>query len=275
MERRRLAGEHVRDPMIASLISDLIQEHCARDPARTPVIGVAGAQGSGKTYICRQLAAANPRIAHFALDDVYFTHAERQRLARQFHPLFATRGPPGTHAVGLALTTIAELRNASAETETPLPRFDKARDDRAPTETWPRFKGRPEAILFDGWCLGALPDEVGDAPINKLETEEDRDGSWRARIRNDLATRYQMFFAGFDSLIYLKPPGWGVVRRWRAQQEQETLSRELTPDDHARLDRFLMHYERLTRSMMSGAHCADVVAALDEGRRVTAIEPAR
>lgn len=256
---------------VASLIDDAIAGTLARNPARTPLIGVAGAQGSGKSHHCRAYATAHPRVAQFSLDDVYFTKAEREQLAKRFHPLFATRGPPGTHAVGLALSTIASLRDGRGDVA--LPRFDKASDDRAPEATWPRFHGRPEAILFDGWCLGALPDFLRAAAINPLEATEDADGRWRAQINKDLAERYQPFFAAFDAIIYLRPPNWEIVRSWRRQQEQETLGRALTPEDDTRLDRFLMHYERLTRSMMAGRHSASVVVQLDEDRNVMTAEP--
>lgn len=260
---------------VAALIDEAIAEARARDPASIPLIGVAGAQGSGKSYHCRAYAAAHPRVAHFSLDDVYFTKAERAQLAKRFHPLFATRGPPGTHAVGLALARIAALGKAGPGDETPLPLFDKASDDRAPEHTWPRFTGRPDAILFDGWCLGALPDEFGAAPINALEAGEDADGRWRAQINKDLAERYQPFFAGFDAIIYLKPPSWEIVRAWRGRQEQDILGRSLTAEDEARLDRFVMHYERLTRSMMAGRHRASVTVHLDVARNVVGVEAPR
>ena len=253
---------------VTTIIYQAIEEHRARHPDRPVLIGVSGAQGSGKTHWCKLIEAANQgRIAHFSLDDVYFTRAEREEMARRFHPLFITRGPPGTHALGLAMNVFTALAAAGPDTETPLPRFDKARDDRAPASEWPRFKGKPEAILFDGWCLGALPDELGPAPLNRMEAEEDADGRWRAHVRADLADRYRMFFDRFDTLIYLHAPNWEIVRTWRGEQEEKLLGRELSAEQGAKLDRFLMHYERITRSMMVGGHRATAVVELDEKRR--------
>ena len=251
---------------IQALLDQLIAQARAAKPDHVPLIGVAGAQGSGKSYQCRRYVATNPRVAHFSLDDVYFTKAERVELSKRVHPLFATRGPPGTHALGLALSTIAALRKASPATQTPLPRFDKAADDRAPAHTWHTFSGRPDAILFDGWCLGALPDALGDAPLNALEAEEDAEGRWRAAVRADLAERYALFFSHFDAILYLAAPNWEIVKHWRAEQEAETLGRALTATDHARLDRFLMHYERITRSMMAGQRAATHCIELSEDR---------
>lgn len=259
------------DGALADLILDLVARHRARAADYVPLIGVAGAQGCGKTYVCQSITRSHPRITHFSLDDVYFTQKERGQLVKRFHPLFATRGPPGTHAVGAALSVVAALREAGPDTATKLPRFDKRIDDAAPKETWPRFRGRPDAILFDGWCLGALPDELGDAPLNGLEAEDDANGRWRAHVRADLGDRYQKFFDCFDVIVFLQAPSFEIVRQWRGQQEQETLGRAMTDDERAKLDRFIMHYERITRSMLSGKHRANVIVRLDENRKVLSI----
>ena len=268
---------------VAALISDLITDIRVRRPDRPALIGVAGAQGSGKTYVCQLLETANrPRFAHFSLDDVYLTKAQREAKARDVHPLFATRGPPGTHDLALANDILDRLMTppplegdgvrgwgaASAASDVRLPCFDKRADDRAPENTWPVFNGKPEAILFDGWCVGALPDDLGAAPINALEANEDADGRWRNAVRDTLATDYQAFFDRFDANVYLQAPNWEIVRQWRGQQEEQTLGRKLTADEDAKLDRFLMFYERITKSMMAGRHRAAHVVKLDEGRRM-------
>jgi D-glycerate 3-kinase len=254
---------------IQALLEQAIAAARAAKPERIPLIGVSGAQGAGKTYQCRRYVSSHPRVAHFSLDDVYLTHAERTALAQRVHPLFATRGPPGTHDLALADRTITALRAAAPSTQTPLPRFDKAADDRAPERAWPIFNGRPDAILFDGWCVGALPDALGEAPLNALEAQEDADGRWRAHIRAELASTYALFFARFDAVVYLKPPSWEIVTRWRAEQEEENLSRALASADYARLDHFLMHYERITRSMMAGGHTARATVSLNGARQVS------
>lgn len=255
---------------ITALLAELIADARAQNPDCPPLIGIAGAQGSGKTFQCRRFVAAHPRTAHFSLDDVYWPKSKRRDLARFSHPLFITRGPPGTHDLELAVRTIEALRAAPANAATPLPRFDKARDDRASEHEWPVFVGRPEAILFDGWCLGATPPPQG-APLNALEAA-DTDGAWRATLAQLLAGDYARFFTSFDAIAYLKPPNWEIVKSWRTEQEAENLGRPLTREDHARLDRFLQHYERITRSMMAGGHCAKCIVQLDEMRYVSRIE---
>jgi D-glycerate 3-kinase len=256
---------------ISALLDQIISEARAANLDRPALIGIGGAQGSGKSYQCRVYAAARANVAHFSLDDVYLTRAEREALAREAHPLCVTRGPPGTHDLDLADRTIAALEQAGDDTRTSLPRFDKTRDDRASESAWPAFAGRPEAILFDGWCVGAAPSPTNATPLNALEAE-DGDGRWRAFVAESLAGDYADFFAAFDALIYLRAPSWEIVRRWRGQQEEETLGRKLNAQENLALDRFVMHYERITRAMLAGHHSAGWVVHLDEERNVVRVE---
>lgn len=263
---------------IPALIDGVIQRIRARNHDGTALIGVGGAQGSGKSYQCRLLEAANRgRYAHFSLDDIYLTRAERAQMAADFHPLCITRGPPGSHDLDLADVTIGALETAGPHARTPLPRFDKRKDDRAPIASWPVFVGRPEAVIVDGWLMGALEmDEAQfEPPLNELEAEEDPAGRWRGFSLSLLATDYARFFDAFDGLIYLQAPNWEIVRRWRGQQEEETLGRPLTDDENLALDRFVMHYERVTRAMLEGHHRAQWIVHLDEARNVVRVEERR
>jgi len=268
----------VSENALPKLIYDVIRDVRARRPERPALIGVAGAQGSGKTHVCTLLEAANrPRFAHFSLDDVYLTRAEREELARDVHPLLLTRGPSGTHDLELAKRTIEALAAATPTTRSLLPRFDKQGDDRAPEDTWPIFMGRPEAILIDGWRIGALPllDARYEPPINRLEAERDPAGRWRALTLAACADEYSAFDAAFDAIVYLKAPSFEIVRAWRGEQEEKALGRPLTAEENAALDLFVMHYERVTRAMLDGHHRAGWIAHLDEQRNVTQIEERR
>jgi D-glycerate 3-kinase len=258
------------DLAIPTLIFDIIKDVRTRHPGRPALVGVSGAQGSGKSTVCGLLEAANrSRFAAFSMDDVYLTREERQERARLHQRrVFAVRGPPGTHDLTLAGGLIARLGKPLA---TPLPRFDKAQDDRAPEDTWPVFQGPAEAVLIDGWCLGARPPEDIDDPLNAIEAE-DGDGYWRESVRTALAGRYAAFFHAFDAIVYLKAPSWEIVRRWRGEQEEQTLGRPLTHEEHAALDRFIMHYERVTRDMLAGRHSAKWIVHLDDARNVVRVE---
>jgi D-glycerate 3-kinase len=180
--------------------------------------------------------------------------------------LIVTRGRPGTHDIGLATGLVARLQQA---TSTPLPRFDKLKDDLAPEATWPTFEGPAETILIDGWCLGALPPD-DSAPMNAIE-REDAIGFLRG-VGSAALLRYQHFFDAFDQIIYLQAPNFEIVRRWRGEQEEAMLGRAMTAEESAALDRFIMHYERITRAMLAGGHRAGWIVRLDENRNVLGIE---
>jgi len=246
----------------------------SRAVGHIPVVGIAGPQGSGKTTLVSAYASLHPGVAHFSLDDVYLGKADRQKLAEQAHPLFATRGPPGTHDMTLFDETLAALRAASSSSRTPLPLFEKFADDRAPRERWPLFEGRPILILVDGWCLGAKPQDAQELaiPANRLEEEEDRDGTWRRAINKHLA-EYQRSFDRLDAILCLRAPSFNVVLDWRCQPEQGLLGRPLDAAERDRIGRFIAHYERLTRHMMIGGRRADIEIQLDRQRNVTEIRP--
>lgn len=253
---------------LEALINELAAEARQRHPGKPALVGVAGAQGSGKSYHCRAFTAEHaPNVAHFSLDDVYLTRAERMALAKSVHPLFSTRGPPGTHDLALATRVLDAL---DAGEPVLLPRFDKSRNDRSPEGDWPGFAGRADVVLFDGWCVGALPIE-DSAPINALEAEADAESVWRRAVQANLES-YQSFFDRFDAFIYLQAPNFEIVERWRGEQEEAMLGRAMTGIESAALRRFIQHYERITRHMLAGGHRAGWIVRLDEARNVLGIE---
>jgi len=233
------------------LADDLARRAGAKRPL---IVGINGAQGSGKSTLCRflevLLAEQGLSAATLSLDDLYLTRAERQQLARDVHPLLATRGVPGTHDIALGT---ALLDGLAAGEPVALPRFDKAADDRA-ARTRP-VEARVDVVLFEGWCVGTAPQpqEALAEPINQLEREEDADGTWRRAVNHRLATDYAALFDRLDLLVMLRVTGFESVRANRQLQEQK-LARHSPSGagvmDAAALDRFLMHYERLTRWML-------------------------
>lgn len=250
------------------------------------VAGLCGAQGIGKSTVSHRIAADLETRGHrtviVSLDDLYLSHSERVRLAGTVHPLFATRGVPGTHDIGLGL---ALLEAANRPEPVAMPRFDKASDDRLPRDRWPVVESRPVAILLEGWCVGANPQPEQDLaePVNDLERLEDADGIWRRYSNTALQADYQRLFAKLDTLILLAAPSFEVVAAWRRQQEAE-LRRTLfsasgldnsdmakTMSD-AQVDRFVLHYERLTRHILSEMPGrADLVLHLDAERTLRQI----
>lgn len=259
------------DARLLDAVGALITTHARA--GHVPLIGIAGAQGSGKTTLAR-LAAERFGAAHLSLDDVYLTKAERTEKGRAVHPLFAVRGPPGTHDLTLLEASVAALRAAGADSRTALPAFDKLADDRRPVADWPVFTGRPSAILIDGWCLGATAQAEADlaAPINALEREQDGQGVWRRAVNAELAGPYAEVFACFDAVLFLKAPSFDAVLDWRCEQEaglRGLAPAELPPVRRAELAVFIQAFERITRHMLAGGVRADLTFDLNLDRTVS------
>jgi D-glycerate 3-kinase len=240
------------------------------DRKRTAVIGLCGAQGSGKSTIARWAAhlleRRGLRAVALSLDDFYLTHEARQRLAREVHPLLATRGPPGTHDVGMAGAVIDQLR---AKGKVTLPRFDKASDTRTPRGTWQTIASPVDVILLEGWCVGAV--SQGRAalatPINDLERDEDPHAVWRTYVNDQLDGPYQTLFARLQDLILLEAPSFEVVAGWRAEQEAKLRAQGRGGMSQAEIARFVAHYERITRWILAEMPArADWVVTLDTQR---------
>lgn len=229
----------------------------ARQSMDRPVlIGLSGAQGSGKSTIAaatvRLLSDLGLSAVVLALDDLYLPIEARKALARDVHPLMITRGPPGTHEVTLGLELIQRLGRPGVLA---LPRFDKALDTRRPEREWPRVQAPVDVVLFEGWCVGARPQEAADLiqPVNSLEREEDPDGRWRGFVNLALAGSYQELFGKLDRFVLLRPPDFDVVADWRAEQEAKLRAHSGKGMRAEEIARFVAHYERLTRWMLAEA----------------------
>jgi len=207
---------------IAGLIAGWRKEKDA-----TLTVGISGSQGSGKTTLTHALEKLltdmhGLSVAQFSLDDLYKTKAERAQMAKDVHPLFATRTLPGTHDVPLGLRVFQSLKHGE---KTAIPFFDKSVDDRTPQDTWKNFDGRPDVILFEGWCVGAPPapeNEDLNTPLNDFEKTRDPDSAWRRAVDDFLRNDYPPLWREIDKLIFIRIPDFGCVFDWRKQQEAET-----------------------------------------------------
>lgn len=246
-----------------------------RRRGRAVLVGLSGAQGSGKSTTAGRLVArlAGGGLNAFAcsLDDFYLTRAERMALGRDVHPLLATRGVPGTHDVPLMDRVVTRLLTAGPGEEVAVPLFDKVEDDRRPLDAWRRVAGGIDVVLVEGWCMGARPQAAAALarPINALEREGDADGRWRRHVNARLSGPYAAFFARVDLRLMLRAPSFDCVQGWRAEQERGLDFRAGAPrqpmDDDA-IARFIAYYERITGWLLEDEP-ADLIADLD-GRRV-------
>jgi D-glycerate 3-kinase len=262
-------------------LSGLLLDHHAEPIARARrpwILGLSGLQGSGKSTLALEMKAQaeargwNTEV--LSLDDFYYARSDREVLAQQVHPLLRSRGVPGTHEIELLLSVLAALPQASGKLPVMHPRFDKGRDTRTTPSRWPRITRPPKLVIVEGWALGIRPQLQAALaiPVNALERDEDPDGSWRHWVNRQLRG-YQPLWRKFDALIVLQAPGWDIVRRWRGEQEQALLARHAPlAMDAVAMDRFLAHFERLSRHALATLPAlADTCVEFDTRRQVTAI----
>lgn len=268
------------------ILAEQIIDRLPEDRHGPFIVGICGAQGSGKTWATRLLAERMERLGlrtvTLSLDDLYLPKAGRQSLAENVHPLFAVRGVPGTHDIAAGI----RLLDALGDTGTlALPAFDKAKDDPVPREDWREVSTPVDVVLFEGWCIGALPQDASLLlpPVNALERDEDSAAIWRSHVNACLARQYQEVFSKLDMLALLQAPGFEVVAEWRLEQEQ-TLRRNLVSEgrdtsvlmDRMAIERFVMFYERITRHILEEMPMrADVAIALDAQRRPVSVKVKR
>lgn len=252
-----------------------------RGPATPFLLGINGAQGTGKSTLADFLSfAANSlygwNVAVLSIDDFYLTRAQRASLAETVHPLLQTRGVPGTHDLGMLAASLDELRTAQQGDSVALPRFNKAMDDRADRSDWPAIVGPVDMIILEGWCVGTKPQSQQELEqsINTLEESEDKQGLWRSYANEQLIGAYADVFAQIDSLVFLQAPGFEAILRWRTEQEQKLAA--TAPSDQSGLMseqeivRFIQFYERLTRANLARLpDRADIVFHLNEAHEVT------
>jgi len=266
-----------------AVLAAFIAARVTTSEPRPVVVGLCGAQGSGKSTLSQAVATdlrdKGLRTAVLSLDDIYLPRAERRKLAAAVHPLLATRGPPGTHDLQFGLALFDALRRGR---DVKLPWFDKAIDDRAPIDQWTEVTGPLDAIIFEGWCVGAKPQPSSDllSPVNELERRRDPDRVWRTYVNDALAHGYQDLFGEIDHLVLLAAPGFEIVANWRAQQERGLRTKAAGAHERssimseAGIRQFVQFYERLTSHILREMPLrADLTIYLDERRELIRSRP--
>lgn len=252
----------------AGFVADVLDDALGHD-AR--VYGISGVQGSGKTTLAMRVGTLAQRrglrAMALSIDDFYLGLRARRQLGRTVHPLLATRGPPGTHDVALACEVIDRLRDGQP---TRLPRFDKLADRRLPPSRWRSVHG-VDLVVVEGWFLKTPPQAQPEllAPINALEREHDRDGSWRAYCNDALGRDYPALWSRLDRLLVLQAPGFEVVPGWRWQQEQDLQAAHPGRPGMTRTQvaRFVQLFERVSRhGLRTLPAIAEYTVALDASR---------
>lgn len=259
-------------------LSDILADK-QREKKNPLFVSINGAQGSGKSTLAAFLKSIMQgrhglSAVAVSIDDFYLTLEQRKKLADEVHPLFITRGVPGTHDLPMMQKAFDNLSiNQSAF----IPRFDKSIDDRS-RETPVQVQEPVDIILFEGWCNHSLPQTSAEleTPVNQLEIDEDADGIWRKYANEQLKLYNNRVFDKADMKIMLQAPAFESVYKWRRRQEEKlaasTQAGAAGIMDENRLQRFIQHYERITRHNLGVLPAAvDILLPLDEKQMITGI----
>lgn len=251
------------------------------------VIGINGAQGAGKSTLSKILKSLllhgfGKNVAILSIDDLYLSKEKRNKLARNISELLSVRGVPGTHDVSLGIKIISQMKNGIVGKSLLLPVFDKAQDDLLPESGWLTVKHPADIILFEGWCVGSIPQnkEELNFAINDLERNEDQKGIWRKYVNDQLSGPYRELFSFIDHLIMLQVPDMHSVYEWRKLQEKKLWEQHIHSDaakshimTEGEVERFIMFYERITRHTLNEMpKRADVLLTLNKQHQVSEIK---
>lgn len=253
--------------------------------ANKPIlVGINGAQGSGKSTLSDLLVHllnkqyGLPSIS-FSIDDYYLSKQDRFVMSENVHPLFKTRGVPGTHDTKALQYTLKKLLNGET---CAISRFDKSTDDLYPKSQWQRVTAPVSIIILEGWCVGVKPqaDDKLTLPINSLEQTKDEKGLWRGFVNNALKQQYATLFNTIDYMIMLKAPSFNQVHTWRCEQEQRLRDKLIKQGrdkndlgglmDNTQIASFIQYYQRVTEhALISLPKKCNTYFELDANRSIT------
>ena len=242
-------------------ISEMIYKDFLKNK-KTQVIGLSGGQGSGKSTISRVLKIIlkekfNLETVVFSIDDFYKTLKDRKLMSKKISQLFLTRGVPGTHDCEMLYKCLKNFTKKPF-TKFLIPMFDKSLDDRCSKNRWIKVLKKPNVVIFEGWCVGAIAQKKSELikPVNELEKFEDKNLIWRNKVNKELKNNYKRIFDLIDKLIFLKVPSFKHVYKWRLLQEKK-LKKNSNGEkimSNKEIKKFVMFYERITLNMIKSLH---------------------
>ena len=198
---------------------------------------------------------------------------DRKKMAKQKHPLFKTRGVPGTHDINL-IKNFFKLIKGKKFKKIKLPKFNKSTDDRETKNNWYNIKNKPEIVILEGWCVGAKAElsSTLKKPINFLEKNEDKDLIWRKLVNEKLKKDYKKVFSMIDHYIFMKAPDFKVVFKWRLLQEAKLKKKSKYINktmSYNEIKKFVMFYQRITLQMIKDlSKSASIVMFLKKNHEV-------
>jgi D-glycerate 3-kinase len=258
------------------------------------VMGINGAQGSGKTTINHILqlilrAGFHCKVVGFSIDDLYDTYPQRLQKGRQISPILARVRGPGTHDLDLGIEILDRLIEGKA---TRIPRFDKSlannQGDRVPESAWLEVSEAQDIVLFEGWNVGEapFPNDRFDQRFAKLCTA-DGFSAWRdyyIAALEDNERGYAALFNRLDDLVMIRIHDFDEVYANREQAEAKLRRRIASKTTEGKstagisamtreeVRSFVDHYEPWTRHMLQEMPSrAKLVLWMGTGHRILRI----
>ena len=234
---------------------------------------IAGSQGAGKSTLAKifKLVLENAykkKVMLLSIDDYYLSKNKRNKLSKNIHPLLITRGVPGTHDIVALKNDIINFQKKKFPINTP--RFNKLKDDISSKKN---IIKNAEILLLEGWCCGSpsINKKYLFQNINRLETILDKNKKWRQYYNSQLMKDYKKVFSLFDQQIYIQPPSFSYILKWRYNQEKNNALKSRNKDfmNKKDLQKFIQHYEKLTKWMMKTMPAkADILIKIDSNQKI-------
>ena len=234
---------------------------------------IAGSQGAGKSTLAILFKLAlekiyKKKVMLLSIDDYYLSKKKRMKLSKKIHPLLITRGVPGTHDIVALKNDIINFQQKKFPITTPT--FNKLKDD---VSIKKKIIKNAEILLLEGWCCGAPSINKGYLfeNINSLESKLDKNKKWRQFYNSQLKREYKKVFSLFDQQIYIQPPSFNYIIKWRYAQEKNNALKSRKKDFMSKndLQAFIQHYEKLTKWMMKTMPAkADILIKIDGNQKI-------
>ena len=234
---------------------------------------IAGSQGSGKSTLTAVLKLVlekfyKKKVMLLSIDDYYLSKNKRLKLSKKIHPLLITRGVPGTHNIAALRKDIINFQKKKFPIVAPL--FNKLKDDISSKK---KIIKKAEILLLEGWCCGSPPisRDYLFKNINRLESTLDKNKAWRQYYNFQLQKDYKKVFSLFDKQIYIQPPSFTYISKWRYAQEKSNAlkSKDEKFMKKTDLQKFIQHYEKLTKWMIKTMPAkADMLIKIDKNQKI-------
>ena len=241
---------------------------------RTPIQGILGGQGTGKTTLTKILSLLLQHLGYttatLSLDDLYKTHAERQKL-REIDSRLIWRGPPGTHDIDLGIEVIDRCLQKEPTGKILIPRFDKSAHNGSGDRKKSEAITSADIVLFEGWFLGVRPlaPRTLERKIEPINTSED---VRFAKDSNERLKAYLPLWDKLDRLLVLYPEDYRLGKQWRKEAERQMIAKGNGGMSDAEIDKFVdyfwrsLHPNLFIKPLISNPNLVDLVVGIKSDR---------